>query len=184
MLLISFVSFWWKSVAVNECAKYMLTFKARCAVMFLTCAFKSVVCHQFIMPPVTHSPWGYTLPCSQLIGFFLWKMFHRIVLLQQASDAAYKKKQRWAKKQTHYPPWWRWHLKTASDSNVEQVNFCVWKDLWEDNTRPICTQSKRVFPFEFAPDSSRLAEVPELNNERRRIRGLSLFCCTKSPSEL
>lgn len=148
--------------------------------------FKSVDCHQFTLPPVTHSQ-GYVPPHSQSIGFsffFLWKIFATLFWFNGPQTRCMKRNS--ARLKSTLIILWRrrWRLKTASNSNVEQVNFCVWKDLWEDNTRPICTQSKRVFPFEFAPDSSSLAEVPELNNERRRIRGLSLFRDTKSSSEL
>lgn len=59
--------------------------------------------------------------------------------------------------------WWQHCLKMTLDFNVVQVNFRVWKDLWEDNAGPIYTQLKCVFPFESAPIPSWLNEQPVLN---------------------
>lgn len=105
---------------------------------------------------------------------FMWpfisskRMFYSIVKLQHPSHtltahARHERRRIQLKSKVIILRWWQHCLKMTLDFNVVQVNFGVWKDLWEDNAGPIYTQLKCVFPFESAPIPSWLNEQPVLN---------------------
>ena len=103
-------------------------------------------------------------------------MFHRIVLVRHLSNTRARKGTAFRLKSKVIILRWRQHcLKMTLAFNVAQVNFGVWKDLWEDNTGPIYTQLKCVFPFEFAPIPFLLPEGPVLNSESRVLGGIRVL---------
>lgn len=92
-------------------------------------------------------------------------MFHHMVLVWHLSNTCTWKETAFRlKSKVIILRWWQACLKMTLDFNVAQVNFGVWKDLWEDNTEPIYTQLKCVFPSESAPIPSLLPEGPGLKS--------------------